>query len=137
MKILLKALVVMMVFTGCKDKNQVPSNVLKPSKMQDVMWDMFEAQSLAQQRANKDSSTTVAIETKKLSEEVFKIYGITEKKFNDSYHWYLNHPSLLNQMLDSLNSQKSEENRPIPDRPDLDRPEIKNARLKTPAKQIE
>ncbi len=122
---------------GCRDKESVPSDILKPAKMQKVMWDMFEAQALAQQRSSKDSSTTVVIETRKLSDDVFKIHGITEMKFTESYQWYLKHPSLLNQLLDSIYSQKSDENRPVQDVPSLERPDIKGTRLKRPSEPIQ
>lgn len=137
MKIILSILVSILVLYGCKDKDNIPRDVLQPVKMQDVMWDMFEAQYLAQQRASKDSATTVVIETKKLSADIFKIHGITEQKFNQSYQWYLKHPSLLNRMLDSIYSQKSDENRPVPGLPSLNRPEVKGNQLKRPHEYVQ
>lgn len=137
MKLPISTLLIILFFAGCRNAGRVPAHVLQPLKMQTVMWDMFQAQSLAQQRANKDSATTVAIETKKLSDEVFKIHGINEKKFAESYQWYLQHPSVLNQILDSIYSQKSDENKPIPDRPALDQPELKDQRLKRPSEPIQ
>lgn len=124
-------------FAGCKDRSDIPDSVLDRTKMQNVMWDMFLAQSMAQQLASGDSTTSVAIETKKLSNDVFRIHEITEKKFVESYQWYLRHPDLLNAILDSIYSVKSHEIDSVAEEPQFNDeqplrkiPQLKEDRLK-------
>ncbi len=74
--------------------------------MQEIIWDMLRADALSYQIANSDSTKLADDERAKLKRQVFKIHNITEDQFDKSYSYYVQHPEIMRNMLDSLNSQK-------------------------------
>lgn len=74
--------------------------------MGDIIWDILRAQSLASEIALKDSTVDVAVKSKLLSQEIFKIYKTDSTQFNKSYNWYVKHPDILNRIFDSIYNQK-------------------------------
>lgn len=116
-----------LLFVACSDKNSIPKGIIKPGKMEKVMWDMFMAQAWAQQAAVKDSTIHVSDKVKEFSQYAFDINQITEKEFVSSYNWYLKNPGRLKPILDSLSAHKSFEENPetevkpaIEDRPEME-----------------
>lgn len=92
------------LFYSCKET--VPSGIIKQNKMQEVLWDMLRADALSHQIANSDSTKLPDDERAKLTRQVFIIHNITEDQFDKSYSYYAQHPEIMRNMLDSLNSQK-------------------------------
>ncbi len=92
------------LFYSCKES--VPSGVIKQNKMQEVLWDMLRVDALSHQIAKSDSTKFADDEKAKLTRQVFMIHNITENQFNKSYSYYTQHPEIMRNMLDSLNSQK-------------------------------
>jgi ribonuclease HII len=92
------------LFYSCKER--VPSGIIKQNKMQEVLWDMLRADALSHQLANSDSTKLPDDERAKLTRQVFIIHNITENQFDKSYSYYAQHPEIMRNMLDSLNSQK-------------------------------
>ena len=92
------------LFYSCKET--VPSGIIKQNKMQEVLWDMLRADALSHQIANSDSTKFADDERAKLTRQVFIIHNITENQFDKSYSYYVQHPEIMRNMLDSLNSQK-------------------------------
>ena len=92
------------LFYSCKET--VPSGIIKQNKMQEVLWDMLRADALSHQIANSDSTKLPDDERAKLTRQVFIIHNITENQFDKSYSYYTQHPEIMRNMLDSLNSQK-------------------------------
>lgn len=99
-----------MVFFSCYSKDKVPLALIQPKEMKSVLWDIMSAQTLANTIATKDSSVSAAIETKLLSQKVFKIHHTDSSNFNKSYNWYVKHPDVLKIIFDSLYLQKQREN---------------------------
>ena len=91
---------------SCYRADKAPSEIIKPKEMGDIIWDIMSAQSLASEIALKDSTVDVAIKTKLLSQEVFKIHKTDSTQFNRSYNWYVKHPDVLNLIFDSIYMQK-------------------------------
>lgn len=102
-------LLVTVFFISCAGKNKVPPEIIPPSKMQKVLWDVMRAQALSAETARKDSAINEVAETKVLTQKVFEIYKITSQGFNQSYNWYTNHPDVMRIVFDSLNAQKQRE----------------------------
>ena len=92
------------LFYSCKET--VPSGIIKQNKMQEVLWDMLRADAFSHQIANSDSTKLADDERAKLKRQVFIIHNITEDQFDKSYSYYVQHPEIMRNMLDSLNSQK-------------------------------
>ena len=94
------------LFHSCKES--IPSGIIKPAKMQQILWDIIRADILSQQIVNGDStrSKSLADEKTKLTKNVFLIHNITEDEYKKSYSYYTQHPDKLKIMLDSLNAQQ-------------------------------
>ena len=77
--------------------------------MKSILWDVMRAQTLAQETSLKDTLIDVAIETKLLSQKIFKIHKTDSTHFMESYNWYVKHPDALKLIFDSLYAQKQRE----------------------------
>lgn len=95
---------ILVFFYSCKES--IPSGIIKPDKMQEILWDVLRADALSQQIINRDSSKKGAEENVKLTKKVFAIHNITEQQFQKSYSYYTQHPDKLKIILDSLNAQQ-------------------------------
>ncbi|MEO8853500.1 MAG: DUF4296 domain-containing protein [Ginsengibacter sp.] len=99
------------IFLGaCYSADDLPTDIIKPTEMKNILWDVMSAQSLASEISMKDSLVNQAAETKELSHRVFKIHHIDSASFNKSYNWYVKHPDILKRIFDSLYAQKEREN---------------------------
>jgi hypothetical protein len=88
---------------GCTDKYSVPGDILPRDKMQELMWDMAEADQYSALFLAKDSGLiNVKAETLRLYEEVFRLHHVTREEFRKSYHYYLDHPALSQALFDSV-----------------------------------
>jgi hypothetical protein len=99
-----------LVFVSCGSDTKIPSDILQPAEMSNILWDIMRSQTLGYEIARKDSSVREAIEVKALSQKVFKIYKIDSTYFNKSYNWYIQHPTILKVIFDSMYVQKEREN---------------------------
>lgn len=102
-------LFIILVLFSCYSGNNVPSGMIQPEKMKNILWDIMRAQTLAEEIARKDSSIDVIAETDVLSKKVFEIHKTDSSGFNKSYNWYVRHPLVLKLILDSLYAQKQRE----------------------------
>ena len=92
---------------SCKDKNQIPKDVLPKEKMQEVLWSMINAgEFLNGYILNKDSVDRVA-ESSKIYGQVFQVHHITKEEFDKSYSYYREHPELMKVILDSLSKKQT------------------------------
>ena len=103
------------IAAGCSDKNSVPSGILPREKMENVLWDMIQADQYATVLA-KDSTAHIAdlkVERLRLYDQVFRLHDVSREKFQKSYQYYSDHPELSQELFDSLlvrgNKLRSEE----------------------------
>jgi hypothetical protein len=88
---------------GCSDKNSVPRGILPEDKMEQVMWDMAQADQYAAIYLAKDSAhIDRKAETMRLYAEVFRLHQVTPEEFRKSYRYYLDHPELNQVLFDSV-----------------------------------
>jgi hypothetical protein len=90
--------------TGCSDKKSVPSGILPPEKMENVLWDIIQADQYTADLA-KDSSAHIAdlkTERLRLYDQVFRLHDVSRDKFRKSYQYYTDHPELSQDLFDSL-----------------------------------
>jgi hypothetical protein len=95
----------LLFFYSCKES--IPSGVIKPAKMQEVLWDVLRAEALSQEIVKMDSSKSVAAESIRLTKKVFLLHNITQQQFEKSYSYYTAHPDIMRTIFDSLNNQQS------------------------------
>jgi hypothetical protein len=88
---------------GCSDKGHVPGGILSKDKMEQVMWDMAQADQYAALYLAKDSAhIDRKAETMRLYAEVFRLHQVTADEFRKSYRYYLGHPELNQLLFDSV-----------------------------------
>jgi hypothetical protein len=91
---------------GCSDKNSVPSGILSREKMENVLWDMIQADQYSTLYLAKDSAhINTKMENLRLYEQVFLLHQVTREEFRKSYQYYLDHPALNQVLFDSLISR--------------------------------
>ena len=102
--------VILVLLASCGRKNKIPDSILKPAKMQVVVWDILKAKALAEEIAKKDSTTKIDIENNKLQSEVFAIHNISKNDFYKSYNFYTQHTELMLALLDSVIAYAAKKN---------------------------
>lgn len=104
-------IVVFFILVSCGNKNKVPTEIIQPEKMQNILWDVVRSQALSAEEARKDSTINEIAQTKVFVQKVFKIHNITSLDYDKSYKWYTSHPDIMKVLLDSLSSQIQEDNK--------------------------
>jgi hypothetical protein len=94
---------------SCGNKKDIPVEVLKPVKMQAVLWDILRADVFTYDFITKDSAKKPEAENIKLQQQVFLVHKTTREAFYKSYEFYKAHPSLLQPILDSIINKATSE----------------------------
>jgi len=95
-------IVLMLAGIGCSDKNSVPSGILAREDMQNVLWDMIQADQYSTYLAKDSGRINVKLENMRLYDQVFQLHHVTREKFTKSYKYYMAHPELTQTLMDSL-----------------------------------
>lgn len=95
-------LIIAVVVFSCK--SSVPKDVLPPKKMQAVLWDVMQADEMAEYKSIKDSAFRNLPKHAEYYQTVFSIHKITKEDFTKSLAYYENHPGVFKTVLDSLKS---------------------------------
>lgn len=90
------------ILASCSSKKNLPDGVLKPAKMQAVLWDIIRVDAFTTNFIKKDSSKNAVTENAKLQKKVFAIHKVTEEKFYKSYSYYKKNTTLFKSVLDSM-----------------------------------
>jgi Domain of unknown function (DUF4296) len=104
--VFLKILLLLIVLTGCSKKESLPKDILKPDKMEDVLWDMSLADEFVVNYIMKDSTLNKKNESTKHYQQIFTIHKTNLVDFKKSLQFYENHPQLFKPILDSLNTRQ-------------------------------
>jgi hypothetical protein len=91
---------------ACHDKNEIPRGILKKEQMQDVLWDIMQADAFTNSFIKKDSSKNPTNENIKLQKQIFLIHGISREDFYTSYSYYKEHPGLMLAVIDSITAKE-------------------------------
>jgi hypothetical protein len=98
-----KWLVVLSVFLfSCGNKNEIPSGILKPAKMQLVLWDVLRADNFVFEFVTRDTSKKLQTELAKLQQQIFAVHKISKEEFYKSFDFYKSHPDIMQPVLDSI-----------------------------------
>lgn len=93
-------LIVALMMASCQPP--VPKNVLPPAEMQSVMWDMMQADAMAEYYTTRDSALTELAKHVNNYQIVLAIHKISKEDFKRSLSYYQAHPSKLKTIFDSL-----------------------------------
>lgn len=88
--------------SSCENKNTVPAGILKPEKMQAVLWDIIKADVFTTEFIKKDSSKNAAAENLKLQQQIFSIHKISKADFYNSYDYYKTNTITFKKVIDSM-----------------------------------
>ncbi len=97
MSIKWSVLFLVLFLTGCNGPD-----ILGKKKMQDVLWDIVQAEAYTKKFIQKDSTKNSAVENAKLQQQIFRKHNITKEDFYSSYEYYEQHPSEMQSILDSI-----------------------------------
>ena len=107
----MRKLFVFMIFViACNDNTHIPSDVIKPDKMQAIFWDIIRGDILAEEIVRKDSSKNIKDEKAELTEKIFSIHKINKRTFQNSLVFYEKHLDLMRTIFDSLNAKQANRN---------------------------
>ena len=110
-------LLAVVLFASCENKNKIPDGILKPDKMQAVLWDVIRADAFSTEFLKNDSKKDPTEENLKLQQQIFAIHKTTKVDFYRSYDYYKSdNTQLFKKMLDSMVTQ-AERNRNAPVKP--------------------
>ena len=98
----LRILILSICVLSCK--SSVPKDVLPPKKMQAVLWDMMQADEMADSYSVKDSTFHGLAKHVEYYQDIFSIHKINKEDFSKSLTYYQNHPAAFKAVLDSLKS---------------------------------
>jgi len=99
-----KLIISFLAFTIISCQSSVPKNILPPAKMQSVMWDMMQADAMAEYYASKDSALSELARHVNYYQDVLTLHKISKEDFKKSLSYYQSHPSQLKVIFDSLQS---------------------------------
>ncbi len=88
--------------TSC-NRDQKPKDVLAETKMENVIWDMVQADEFITNFVQKDSAkVNVSTERYKAYERVFSMHNTNRDQFKKSYDYYAARPGFTKKIFDSL-----------------------------------
>ena len=87
---------------SCGNKNKIPPGILKPDKMQAVLWDIIKADAFTVEIIKKDSTKNTVQENLKLQQKIFAIHHIAKQDFYKSYDYYKLNLGQLKIIMDSM-----------------------------------
>ncbi len=97
----LSIFLVLAVLMSCS-KSKVPKGIFDLEKMQAVYWDYIRADVYANEIIRNDTNRNANRENIKLQQRIFILHKITKEEFYKNYDYYLNHPSLMQEMIDTM-----------------------------------
>jgi len=107
---------------GCSDKDRIPSGILSREKMQDLMWDMIQADQYSSYLTKDSAHINLKLERLRLYQQVFLLHGVSRDQFRKSYDFYMSRPDLTQTLFDSLLSKGNRLRGEAYSRPAVSRP---------------
>lgn len=95
------------VLTGCSSHKSVPPGMIPKEKMEQILWDMVQADRFASGfiLTKKDAFEAKKEEAIQFYDQVFHLHGITRDEFVKSYKYYLGRPDITKVLFDSITVQ--------------------------------
>ena len=106
----LMPVILLLFMLSCSGRQYIPSGVLKPEKMEKVMYDVILAEGFAESYLFIDSSRTKEEWMNRELDTVLAIHKVSQETFMKSYDFYKKRPDLLKPIIDTIN-EKSQRNR--------------------------
>ena len=84
---------------SCKQNDK---EILSSDEMENILWELTQADIFTQDFISKDSSKNLTLENLKLQQKIFAKYKTNKKVFYRSYEYYIKQEELLKPILDSM-----------------------------------
>lgn len=94
--------VLFVLLQACSDDKAIPKDVIPKQRMQNILWDLIQADKFTVLYVAKDSTKNVKSERIRLYEDVFRIHHTNKTEFEKSYQFYVSRPDISKVMFDSL-----------------------------------
>jgi len=100
-----------LLFSGCllifllscgDKKDTAKAKVISSGKMQEVLWEVFQADAFTEKFIKIDSSKNAILQNAALQQKIFELHKISKEDFYTSYNYYSSHPELMRTILDSI-----------------------------------
>ncbi len=95
---------------SCNNSNKTSADILKPEKMQAVLWDVIKADAFTTEFIKKDTTKNAVKENLKLQQQIFAIHKVTKEVFYKSYDFYKNNSTQFKTLLDSMIAKVERDN---------------------------
>jgi len=103
---------------ACSNRNEIPANVIPLKPMQQIVWDVLQADEVAFQRKQSDSTVNLKAASFQLYDTVFSIHKTSREMFYRSYEYYQKHPALYKTLLAGVKkigeAAKKQQQAPVP-----------------------
>lgn len=86
-------------------RSRVPSNIIQPHEMGNMLFEISMAEEFVNSFIAKDSSRDKEVEIRKEYQKIFLLHKVKEEQFKKSYEFYRSHPAIFKTMMDSLNAR--------------------------------
>lgn len=96
---------IMLFFYSCKNDKNIPSNIINPNLMADILVDIAIAEGFSESYLFKDSLSKKDSVLKKEISKVLQTHNIKQQQFSKSYQYYAIRPNLYKVVMDSANAR--------------------------------
>jgi hypothetical protein len=110
MRCILSSFFLAVSILSCQNKNQAAEGkIISTQIMQQVLWDMFQAEAFTDHYLKVDTTKNVAVENASLQQKIFDLHKINKADFYRSYNYYIARPDIMRPMLDSITARAERE----------------------------
>jgi hypothetical protein len=95
----------LLFFYSCKNDKNIPSDIINPNLMADILVDIAIAEGFSESFIFKDSLSKKDSVLKKEISKVLQTHSIKQQQFSRSYQYYAIRPNLYKVVMDSANSR--------------------------------
>ena len=95
----------LLFFYSCKNDKNIPSDIIIPNLMADILVDIAIAEGFSESFIFKDSLSKKDSVLKKEISKVLQTHSIKQQHFSRSYQYYAIRPNLYKVVMDSANSR--------------------------------
>jgi hypothetical protein len=91
----------LLILVSCSN-NKTPKGILPLEKMQAVFWDYLRADVFATDFGARDTTLSSIEVNARMQKRLFSMHNISKETFDKSYQYYLDHRSLMKEMIDTM-----------------------------------
>ena len=94
MKFTRNLIIILLICTSCNEETNIPSGILEPNQMIDVMEDIYIAEGIVSSSdiINKEAERQKAIDYYSI---IYKKHNIDSLQYRKSFEYYCQHPALM------------------------------------------